>query len=516
MGAGPSDFVLKWHAIGAHLDTVDPWALLVGLTALAIIVGWPLVNRRVPSPFVALIATTAMVQLLHFPVETIGSRFGAINAALPAPALPAVTPQQLPGLLAAAFTIALLGAIESLLSAVVADGMIGGRHRSNMELVAQGVANIVAPLFGGIPATGAIARTATNVKNGGRTPVAGMTHALTLLLITLFFGRWAGLIPLATLAAILVVVAFHMSEWRTFVSEFRAPKSDVAVLLATFLLTVLVDLTAAIEVGMVLAAFLFMRRMAEVTNISVLTHEFTDPVDDFEHDPNAVRRRVIPEGVQVYEITGPFFFGAAETICQSRGSGVSRTGRTPSEHGDRMKSLGIIALALCCIAAPLAGQQDTSRARRPRTRPYGQRTDRGTGMGMDNNMMSMMREMMAPMMRVIAYEPEHLLARKDSLQLTNDQVTKLTTIQTASKSTHDAAANDVKTHMDELNQAFQTAAPDTNALRMHFDAAHAAMGKAHWAMLSAAAQARAVLTDAQRSKIDSWVNMMGQRAQREY
>ena len=181
-----------------------------------------------------------------------------------------------------------------------------------------------------------------------------------------------------------------------------------------------------------------------------------------------------------------------------------------------MKSLALVALGLCCIAAPLAAQQDTSRARRPRTRPYGQRTDRGTGMGMDNNMMSMMREMMAPMMRVIAYEPEHLLARKDSLQLTNDQVTKLTTIQTASKSTHDAAANDMKTHMDELNQAFQTAAPDTNALRMHFDAAHAAMGKAHWAMLSAAAQARAVLTDAQRSKIDSWVNMMGQRAQREY
>jgi len=190
--------------------------------------------------------------------------------------------------------------------------MIGGRHRSNMELVAQGVANIASPLFGGMPATGAIARTATNVKNGGRTPVAGMTHAITLLLITLFFGRWAALIPLATLAAILVVVAFHMSEWRTFVSEFRAPKSDVAVLLTTFLLTVLVDLTVAIEVGMVLAAFLFMRRMAEVTNISVLTHEFTDPVDDFEHDPNAVRTRAIPDGVQVYEITGPFFFGAAE------------------------------------------------------------------------------------------------------------------------------------------------------------------------------------------------------------
>src|SRR3970282_1432419 len=171
----------------------------------------------------------------------------------------------------------LLEPIESLLSAVVADGMSGGRHRSNMELEAQGVANIAAPLFGGMPAPGAIARTATNVKNGGRTPVAGITHAITLLVITLFVGQWVGLVPLATLAAILVVVALHMSEWRTFAAEFRAPKSDVAVLLATFLLTVLVDLTVAIEVGMVLAAFLFMRRMAEVTNISVLTHEFQDP-----------------------------------------------------------------------------------------------------------------------------------------------------------------------------------------------------------------------------------------------
>src|SRR2546428_3308715 len=324
MGAVPPDFVGKWRAIGAHLDTVDPWALLVGLTALAIIVGWPLVNRRVPSPFVALIATTAMVQLLHFPVETIGSRFGVINAALPAPALPAVTPQQLPGLMVPAFTIALLGAIESLLSAVVADGMIGGRHRSNMELVAQGVANIVAPLFGGIPATGAIHRTATNVKNGGRTPVAGMVHSATLLLITLFFGRWAGLIPLATLAAILLVVAYGMSEWRTFKAEFRAPKSDVAVLLTTFLLTVLVDLTMAIEVGMVLAAFLFMRRMAEVTNINALTHEFRDPVDDFESDPNAVRRRVVPRGVEVYEINGPFFFGAAEMFKDRLGRIVGK------------------------------------------------------------------------------------------------------------------------------------------------------------------------------------------------
>ena len=319
MGAVPAGFVLEWRAFAAHLDGVNPWAVLVAALTLGIIVVWPRVNRRIPSPFVALLVATALVRLFHLPLETIGSRFGVIDTVLPRPTLPSITLQQLPGLLGPAFTIALLGAIESLLSAVVADGMIGGRHRSNMELVAQGFANIASPLFGGIPATGAIARTATNVKNGGRTPVAGIVHAVTLLLIALFFGRWVGLIPMAALAAILVIVAYSMSEWRTFLAEFRAPKSDVAVLLTTFLLTVLWDLTVAIEVGMVLAAFLFMRRMAEVTNISVLTHEFHDPVDDFERDPNAVRRRVVPPGVEVYEITGPFFFGAAETFKERLG-----------------------------------------------------------------------------------------------------------------------------------------------------------------------------------------------------
>jgi SulP family sulfate permease len=314
MQSVPSAFLPKWDAYARAFDTVNPWALLVAVATLAIILVWPRISTKIPGPFVALIVTTLLARVFHLPVETIAARFGEIHAGLPRPTLPHVSLDTIPPLAGAAFTIALLAAVESLLSAVVADGMIGGRHRSNMELVAQGVANIASPLFGGMPATGAIARTATNVKNGGRTPVAGMVHAITLLLITLFFGRWAGFIPLATLAAILVVVAFHMSEWRTFASEFRAPKSDVAVLLTTFLLTVLVDLTVAIEVGMVLAAFLFMRRMAEVTNISVLTHEFIDPVDDFEHDPNAVRSRAIPEGVQVYEITGPFFFGAAETF----------------------------------------------------------------------------------------------------------------------------------------------------------------------------------------------------------
>ena len=312
MQSVPGAFLAKWDAYAHAFETVNPWALVVAVATLTIIIVWPRISTRIPGPFVALIGTTLLAQVLHLPVETIGARFGEIHAGLPPPRIPHLSLPIIQALAGPAFTIALLAAVESLLSAVVADGMIGGRHRSNMELVAQGVANIASPIFGGMPATGAIARTATNVKNGGRTPVAGMTHAIILLLITLFVGRWAALIPLATLAAILVVVAFHMSEWRTFISEFRAPKSDVAVLLTTFLLTVLVDLTVAIEVGMVLAAFLFMRRMAEVTNISVLTHEFTDPVDDFEHDPNAVLRRAIPEGVQVYEITGPFFFGAAE------------------------------------------------------------------------------------------------------------------------------------------------------------------------------------------------------------
>ncbi len=313
MGSVPADFLDKWTAFATNIRSYHLGAVAVSGTAVAIIVWWPRVNRRIPSPFVALIAATLLVQLLHLPVETIGSRFGGITTSLPHLVIPHITLGQARLLVGPAFTIALLGAVESLLSAVVADGMIGGRHRSNMELVAQGVANIVTPLFGGIPATGAIARTATNVKNGGRTPVAGMIHAVTLLLIMVFFGRWAALVPLATLAAILVVVAYHMSEWRAFRAELTAPKSDVLVLLFTFGLTVLVDLTVAIEIGMVLAAFLFMRRMAEVTQV-VRLDEDDDAGDLYATDPNGVRRRVIPDQVEVYEINGPFFFGAAETF----------------------------------------------------------------------------------------------------------------------------------------------------------------------------------------------------------
>jgi SulP family sulfate permease len=340
MGDVPADFVEKIAAYAHNIGLVNPWAIAMSVGSLAILVLWPRVSHRVPGAFVALVAGTLVVALFDLPVETIGSRFGTLDASLPAPSIPNISFATATALVVPAFTIAMLGAIESLLSAVVADGMIGGRHRSNMELVAQGVANIVSPMFGGLPATGALARTATNVKNGGRTPVAGIVHAITLLLITLFFGRWARLIPLATLAAILVIVAYHMSEWRTFRSEFRAPKSDVLVMLVTFTLTVLVDLTVAIEVGMVLAAFLFMRRMAEVTNVRFLSREFGDDARDdrYTDDPNAVKRRDVPPGVVVYEIDGPFFFGAAEKFKDTLG----QIGKNPKVLIIRMRDVPAI------------------------------------------------------------------------------------------------------------------------------------------------------------------------------
>jgi sulfate permease, SulP family len=313
MGAVPAPFLAKWGAYAAAISTISPTTVAVSAAALAIILVWPRVSRRIPGPFVALIVTTVGVALLHLPVETIGSRFGDLAAAVPHPRFPHLTLDQVTSLVGPAFTIALLAAVESLLSAVVADGMIGGKHRSNMELVAQGLANIASPLFGGIPATGAIARTATNVKNGGRTPVAGIVHALTLLVITIAAGRWAAYIPMPALAAILVVVAYHMSEWRSFVAELRSPKSDVAVLLTTFLLTILVDLTVAIEVGMVLAAFLFIRRMASVTNVSVITREIQQGLAEGGAE-ELMDRGTVPKGVEVYEINGPFFFGAAQSF----------------------------------------------------------------------------------------------------------------------------------------------------------------------------------------------------------
>ena len=309
MGSVPADFIEKWQAYFLSFSSISITASLIGLATVAIILAWPYVTHKIPGSLVAIIATTAAVQIFHLPIETIGSRFGTIHSAFPIPSLPQLDYETIKRLIQPAFTIALLCGIESLLSAVVADSMIGGSHRSNMELVAQGTANIFSALFGGIPATGAIARTATNVKNGGRTPVAGIVHAIVLLIIILFVGKWAALIPMATLAGILVVVAYNMSEWHSFISVLKGPRSDTAVLLITFLLTVIVDLTVAIEIGMVLAAFLFMRNMTKSSNVNILTNEINK--EEQGEDNETISSYSIPAGVEVFEINGPLFFGAA-------------------------------------------------------------------------------------------------------------------------------------------------------------------------------------------------------------
>ena len=305
----PSEFHEKWIAYFSAVPTINYYVLGIALLSLLIMIFWPKVTHKIPGSLVAIIVATVLVMVFHLPVDTIGSKYGEIPSNLPAPHLITINLALIKNLIAPATVIALLAAIESLLSAVVADGMIGGKHRSNMELIAQGLANIVTPLFGGIPATGAIARTATNIKNGGRTPVAGIIHALTLLLIMLFFGSYAKLIPMATLAAILIIVSYNMSEWHAFKTLLKSPKSDIIVLLTTFFLTVIFDLTVAIEIGMVLAVLLFMKRMAEVSNVSVITRELEDEED--LPDANAIDKKLIPVGVEVFEINGPFFFGAA-------------------------------------------------------------------------------------------------------------------------------------------------------------------------------------------------------------
>lgn len=309
MGAVPADFIDKWKSYIHYFNTLNIYAALIAAATVLIIFLWPKITHKIPGSVIAIVVTTAAMQLLHLPVETIGSRFGSIPSTFPMPAIPHLDFAIIKDLIQPAFTIALLGGIESLLSAVVSDGMIGGNHKSNMELVAQGTANIFSALFGGIPATGAIARTATNVKNGGRTPVAGIVHAITLLLIMLFIGKWAALIPMATLAGILVVVAYNMSEWKSFISVTKGPRSDVAVLLTTFFLTVIVDLTVAIEIGMVLAVFLFMRKMIMFSDVSMLTKDIDDNGNG--KDKEAVGNFAVPNQVEVFEITGPLFFGAA-------------------------------------------------------------------------------------------------------------------------------------------------------------------------------------------------------------
>lgn len=305
MGTVPANFVDKWIAYSSHVSSLNIYALLMGIGSILIILFWPKVSHKIPGSLIAILITTLAVHFFNLPVETIGSRFGVISSSLPQPHIPNISWAIVQQLIRPAFTIALLAAIESLLSAVVADGMIGGNHRSNTELIGMGIANIFSGIFGGIPATGAIARTATNVKNGGRTPVAGIVHAITLLIIMLFIGKWAAYIPMATLAGILVIVAWNMSELPSFVFILKGSRSDAMVLVSTFLLTVFVDLTVAIELGMILAAFLFMRQMMKLSSVQELTHSVREGAGDglMEYD--------LPKGTSIFEINGPLFFGAA-------------------------------------------------------------------------------------------------------------------------------------------------------------------------------------------------------------
>jgi SulP family sulfate permease len=310
----PPDCFGKWAEYARRLDTIHWPTVLMSAMCLAILLIWPKITRRIPASLVAMLAATLANMVMAPGIETIGSRFGGIPRMLPKPVLPEFSFGQVHDLIGPAVTIAILAAIESLLSAVVADGMTGGRHKPNMELVAQGVANLFSPIFGGIPATGAIARTATNVKAGAKTPVAGMTHALVLLAIMIVFAPLAAYIPLCALASVLVVVSYHMAELHAFAALLRAPRSDAAVLLTTFALTVVFDLTVAVEVGLVMASFLFIKRMADVTNVVVVTRELSDTNAPPDADPNAISSRRVPAGVEVYEVTGPFFFGVADKV----------------------------------------------------------------------------------------------------------------------------------------------------------------------------------------------------------
>lgn len=300
----------KLKAVIENIGTINVQALLVGTVCLAIQIVWPYINKKIPGSLIAVIVGILMVQLLHMNVNTIGDLYEISNK-LPSLHIPAFSLKDIGDILPDAFTIAILAAIESLLSCVVADSMINSKHRSNMELIAQGIGNVGSALFGGIPATGAIARTAANIKNGGRTPIAGMVHSVTLVLILVILMPYAALIPMPCIAAILFMVAYNMCGWRTFVNLCKsAPKSDILVLVLTFVLTVVFDLVVAIEVGLVLAAMLFMKRMSDVTEVEGWTY-----VDD-EDDPDSISLRVVPEHTLVYEVSGPMFFGAADKILK--------------------------------------------------------------------------------------------------------------------------------------------------------------------------------------------------------
>ena len=336
----PGDFIGKWILYFHHFDTVNWWNVIVSVVSVFIIAITPKFSKKVPGSLVAIILVTVGVYCLKLYggitcIDTIGDRF-SIKAQLPEAAVPALDWEAIKNLFPVAITIAVLGAIESLLSAAVADGVIGDRHDSNTELIAQGIANFVSPIFGGIPATGAIARTMTNINNGGKSPVAGIVHAVVLLLILLFLMPLAQYIPMACLAGVLVIVSYNMSGWRVFKGLLKNPKSDVAVLLITFFLTVIFDLTVAIEVGLVIACVLFMKRVMETTKISVITDEI-DPNNESDLEVHE-EHLMIPQGVEVYEINGPYFFGIATKFEEI----MSRLGDRPKIRIIRMRKVPFI------------------------------------------------------------------------------------------------------------------------------------------------------------------------------
>ena len=374
MAAVPSDFIEKWIAYVGSMPTIDWWSAGVGIGSVALIALWPRLSHlaprtshldKLPGSLIAIIVMTVAALLLKqyagvTSIETIGDRFSISNQ-LPEAQMPALSWEVIKGLVSPAITIAILGAIESLLSATVADGVIGDRHSSNTELIAQGVANLASPLFGGIPATGAIARTMTNINNGGRTPVAGIIHAAVLLLIFLFLMPLAQYIPMACLAGVLVIVSYNMSGWRSFSSIMKNPKSDVIVLWVTFLLTVIFDLTIAIEVGLICACLLFMRRMAETTDVKVISDEINPAEEESDFQLGNLEHLTIPEGVEVYEINGPYFFGAGNKFEEIMGA--LHRGRRPKVRIIRMRkvpfvdSTGIHNLTNLCLMSQKEGIQ---------------------------------------------------------------------------------------------------------------------------------------------------------------
>ncbi len=371
----PSDFVEKWIAYGRDFSTIDLWSAAVGVLSVVIIAITPKFSKKIPGSLIAIVLMTVVVVLLKQfagvdSVETIGDRFSISNE-LPDAQMPAMSWETIKNLVSPALTIAILGAIESLLSATVADGVIGDHHDSNTELIAQGMANLATPLFGGIPATGAIARTMTNINNGGRTPIAGIVHAAVLLLIFLFLMPLAQYIPMACLAGVLVIVSYGMSGWRSFLSLMKNPKSDVTVLLITFFLTIIFDLTIAIEVGLICACLLFMKRMTETTDVKAISGEI-DINEESDVKLDHVEHLTIPDGVEVYEINGPYFFGAGnrfEEIMASFGKERPRVRIIRMRKVPFVDSTGIHNLTSMCdmsqkegIQIVLSGVNDRVRA----------------------------------------------------------------------------------------------------------------------------------------------------------